>query len=58
MNDYTWPSVYFGYFFFFLAFALAAYFFLRSIKDGYWGKDAEEVKYRMLEDEEPKGRKS
>jgi len=49
--DYTWPSVYFAYLFFLLLLALAGYFFLHSFRDGYWGKDSEESKYRMLKDE-------
>lgn len=52
MNDYTYPSVYFAYFFFFLTAVGAVYFFLRSYKHGYFGKDSEEVKYRMLKDDE------
>lgn len=52
MNDYTYPSVYFAYFFFFLVASGALYFFIRTYKDGYWGKDSEEVKYRMLNDED------
>lgn len=51
MNDYTYPSVYFAYFFFLIVACGAVYFFLRSRRDGYWGKDSEEVKYRMLEDD-------
>jgi len=51
MTDYTYPSVYFSYFLFFLLVAGAVFFFIRSIKDGYWGRDSEEPKYRMLEDE-------
>ncbi len=52
MQDYTYPSIFLSYLLFFL-FALGALFFLiRSVKDGYWGKDSEEVKYRMLADEE------
>ncbi|HLO67448.1 MAG TPA: hypothetical protein VK188_10550 [Holophaga sp.] len=49
--DYTWPSVYFAYLFFALMFALAAFFFVKTARDGYWGKDGEEPKYRMLEDD-------
>jgi len=30
----------------------AIYFFVRSLKDGYLGKDSEAVKYQMLADEE------
>jgi hypothetical protein len=51
MTDYTYPSVYFSYFLFFLLVAGAVFFFIRSIKDGYWGRNSEEPKYRMLEDE-------
>ena len=52
MADYVYPSIYFAYFFFFLLFCGAVYFFVRSFKDGYWGEDAEDVKYRMLEDDD------
>ena len=50
MSEYTWPSVYFAYFFFTISLGLAAYFFVRSWKDGYWGKDAEEVKYTIFDE--------
>ncbi|MEZ5307090.1 MAG: hypothetical protein R2684_08090 [Pyrinomonadaceae bacterium] len=50
--DYTYPSVYFAYFFFLIVAAGAFYFFLKTRKDGYWGKDSEDVKYRMLKDDE------
>ena len=50
--DYTYPSVYFAYFFFLIVASGALYFFLRTYRDGYWGKDSEDVKYRMLEDED------
>lgn len=46
--DYTWPSVYFAYAFFFLMFGLAVYFCIRSVRDGYWNKDSEAVKYQMF----------
>jgi len=52
MNDYTWPSVYFAYFFFAICFALAVYFFLRSRKDGYWNKESEQIKYQVFEEQE------
>lgn len=52
MNDYTYPSIYFSYFLFFLLAGGAAYFFFRSLKDGYMGHDSEEPKYRMLHDDE------
>ncbi|BDU75501.1 hypothetical protein [Mesoterricola sediminis] len=49
--DYTWPSVYFAYLFFALMFALAVFFFLKTVRDGYWGKNGEDIKFRMLEDD-------
>jgi hypothetical protein len=52
MRDYVYPSVFFAYFFFFLLLFGALFFCLRSIKDGYWGKESEAAKYRMLEEEE------
>jgi hypothetical protein len=56
MKDYVYPSVFFAYFFFFLALVVALFFFFRTCKDGYWGQEAEEAKYRMLADEdEPDG---
>jgi hypothetical protein len=51
MQDYVYPSIYFAYFFFFLMAALAAYFFVRSFRDGYWGKRSEEAKFRMMEED-------
>ncbi len=53
MNDYTWPSIYFSYFFFALSLGLAVFFFVRSWKDGYWGRGCEEVKYRVFDEERP-----
>ncbi|MBS1826572.1 MAG: hypothetical protein JST93_14750 [Acidobacteria bacterium] len=50
--DYTYPSVFFSYFLFFFFLAGGVFFFIRSIRDGYLGKNSEEAKYRMLEDEE------
>jgi len=52
MQDYSYPSIFFSYFMFVLFASGALFFFLRTIKDGYWGSDSEEVKYRMLQDEE------
>ena len=51
MSDYTYPSVFFSYFLFVLLAGGAGYFFYRSLRDGYWGADSEEPKYRMLEDD-------
>jgi hypothetical protein len=50
MNDYTWPSVYFAYFFFTICLVLAVFFFIRSLKDGYWSKDGEAIRYQVFED--------
>ena len=52
MRDYVYPSIYFAYFYFFLLLAGAIYFCVCSIKDGYWGRESESVKYRMLEDDD------
>jgi hypothetical protein len=27
------------------------FFCVRSIKDGYWGRDGEDIKYRMMHDD-------
>ncbi len=53
MNDYTWPSVYFSYFLFALLMGLAAYFFVRSWKHGYWGRGGEDIKYTVFDEEGP-----
>ena len=52
MNDYVYPSIFFSYFLFALLLAVSVFFFVRSIKDGYWGSEGEEIKYKMLHDEE------
>jgi len=49
MNDYTWPSVYFAYLFFAICLSFAAVFFVKSLRDGYWSRDAEEIKYRIFD---------
>ena len=51
MRDYSYPSVYFAYFYFALLLVGAIFFFVRSIKHGYWGEESEEPKYRMLDDD-------
>jgi hypothetical protein len=48
--DYTWPSIYFAYLFFTISLGAGLYFFVRSWKDGYWGKDSEDIKYTVFED--------
>jgi hypothetical protein len=50
--DYSYPSIFFSYFLFFLLAFGALFFFIRSVKHGYWGRRSEEAKYRMLEDED------
>jgi len=50
MTDYTWPSVYFAYFFFAISLGVGVFFFVRSIKDGYWGKHGEDIKYSVFDD--------
>ncbi len=54
--DYMYPSIFFAYFLFALLTVLTLYFFLKSRKQGYWGKRSEDPKYRMMQDEEdPRG---
>jgi hypothetical protein len=55
MRDYVYPSIFFSYFLFFLFLAGALFFFARSCKDGYWGGNSEDVKYRMLDDDNQPG---
>lgn len=50
--DYTYPSIFFSYSLFFLFLVGGIFFFVKSFKDGYWGSDSEEIKYRMLKDDE------
>ena len=57
MNDYTWPSVYFSYLVFFLSLGLALFVFVRSIRDGYWSRDHEDVKQQVFQDEGPIAKK-
>jgi hypothetical protein len=54
MHDYTYPSVYFAYLFFTLSLGVALFFFFRSFRDGYFGKDSEEVKYLVMRDQDGK----
>lgn len=51
MPDYSYPSVYFAYFLFFLFVAGALYFFLRSVRHGYFGKNSEAAKLRMMDED-------
>ena len=52
MRDYVYPSIFFSYSLFFLFLIGAIFFMVRSIKHGYWGKNSEEAKYRMLEEDD------
>jgi len=51
MRDYTWPSIFLSYGFFFISLAVAIYFCVRSVKQGYWKKSSEEIKYRMFDED-------
>jgi len=53
MTDSTYPSVYFAYLLFALLAGGAIFFFVRSLKDGYLGRNSEEPKYRMFDDDPP-----
>ena len=52
MQDYVYPSIFFSYFLFALLLGGAVFFCVRSVKDGYWGRHGEDIKYRMLEDDD------
>lgn len=52
MHDYVYPSIFFSYFLFFLFLVGAIFFFVRSFRDGYWGNDSEDAKFRMLGDDD------
>jgi len=52
MRDYVYPSVFLSYFLFFLFLAGAVFFFIRSLRHGYWGSHSEDAKYRMLADDD------
>lgn len=54
--DYTYPSVYFAYLFFFLSLGVAVYLFFRSRRDGYWGEHSEDPKYHLFDDDDPSRR--
>jgi len=51
MNDYTWPSIFFSYSFFAICLVVAIFFCVRSVRDGYWKKSGEDVKYQIFEDQ-------
>jgi hypothetical protein len=55
MQDYVYPSIYFSYFLFALLAGGAAFFFVKSLKSGYLGRNSEVPKFRMLEDDEQGG---
>jgi len=50
-GDYVYPSIFFSYFLFFLFLVGGIFFFVRSVRDGYWGKHGEDVKYQMMQDD-------
>ncbi len=52
MQDYVYPSIFFSYFLFFLFLAGGIFFFVRSLRDGYWGRNSEDPKFRMLTDDD------
>lgn len=51
-GDYVYPSIFFSYFLFFLFLTGGIFFFVRSLRDGYWGKHGEDVKYIVMKDDE------
>ena len=57
-GDYVYPSIFFSYFLFFLFLVGGIFFFVRSVRDGYWGKHGEDVKYQMMQDDDASSPKS
>ena len=57
-GDYVYPSIFFSYFIFFLFLGGAIFFFVRSMRDGYWGKHGEDVKYIVMKDDDEPYEKS
>jgi len=51
-DDYVYPSVFLAYFMFFLFLVGAIFFLVKSLRHGYWGKQSEDPKYRMLADDD------
>ena len=51
MTDYSYPGVFLSYLMFFMILGLSVFFCVRSRKDGYWSKEGEEIKRRMMDDE-------
>ena len=50
--DYTYPSVFFAYLFFGLMAGLAVFFFVKTLRDGYWSEHGEDVKHHVFADGE------
>jgi len=51
-GDYVYPSIFLSYLLFFLFLGGGIFFFVRSLRDGYWGKNSEDVKYIVMNDDE------
>lgn len=49
--DFMYSSVYLIYGFFGGSVLLTLVFFIRSFRQGYWGKHAEDVKYQVFQDD-------
>ena len=52
MQDYVYPSIFLAYMMFFLFLAGAVFFLVRSRHDGYWGKQSEDPKYQMFNEDQ------
>jgi hypothetical protein len=44
-------STYLAYFTFFFFMAVALVFFVRTAKHGYWGRNSEDAKFRMMDEQ-------
>jgi len=53
--DYMYPSVFLAYFLFLVLTVLTLVWLVMSRKGGYWGKNSEDPKYRMMQDDDEGG---
>lgn len=53
--DYMYQSVFLSYFLFLVLTLLSLAWMIISFKGGYWGRNSEDPKYRMMQDDDDGG---
>jgi hypothetical protein len=53
--DYMYPSIFLAYFLFAVLTLLTLFWLVHTWKAGYWGRNSEEPKYRMMQDDDEGG---